>query len=179
MRVAWPERARLACCSDFATALDSAPCDDQPSVRAWFQPATVLPDLLTNQTVICSQSPDEVRRTRLRQDDENKNVLSWTLLIVAGLLEACWAVGLKFTDGFSKPLPSLIVGSAIVASMVLLAMALRDLPVGTAYAIWVSIGILGAAISQPLIFNEPLRPIQIFFLLLLVASVAGLKMTTK
>jgi multidrug transporter EmrE-like cation transporter len=79
-----------------------------------------------------------------------KNVMSWILLIFAGLLEACWAVGLKFTDGFSKPLPSVIVGSAIVASMVLLAMAIRDLPVGTAYAVWVSIGILGAAISQPL-----------------------------
>jgi quaternary ammonium compound-resistance protein SugE len=63
--------------------------------------------------------------------------------------------------------------------MVLLAMALRDLPVGTAYAVWVSIGILGAAIAQPLIFNEPLRPIQIFFLSLLLLSVVGLKVTSK
>jgi quaternary ammonium compound-resistance protein SugE len=105
--------------------------------------------------------------------------MSWILLIVAGLLEACWAVGLKFTNGFTKPLPSLLVGSTIVASMVLLAMALRDLPVGTAYAVWVSIGILGAAIAQPLIFNEPLRPIQIFFLSLLLLSVVGLKVTSK
>ena len=105
--------------------------------------------------------------------------MSWILLIIAGLLEACWAVGLKFTNGFTKPVPSLIVGSAIVASMVLLAMAVRHLPIGTAYAAWVSIGILGAAISQPLIFNEPLRPIQVFFLCLLVVSVVGLKVTTK
>lgn len=105
--------------------------------------------------------------------------MSWILLIVAGLLEAFWAVGLKYTDGFSKPLPSVIVGSAIVASMVLLAMALRELPVGTAYAVWVSIGILGAAISQPLILNQPLRPIQVVFLVLLVVSIVGLKMTSK
>ncbi len=105
--------------------------------------------------------------------------MSWLLLISAGLLEACWAVGLKFTDGFTKPLPSILVGSAIVASMVLLAIAVRDLPIGTAYAVWVSIGILGAAISQPLIFNQPLKLIQVFFLILLIASVVGLKVTSK
>ena len=105
--------------------------------------------------------------------------MSWILLILAGLLEACWAVGLKFTDGFSKPIPSVLVGSAIVASMFLLAMALRDLPVGIAYAVWVSIGILGTAISQPLIFNQPLRLIQVFFLVLLILSVVGLKITSK
>ena len=105
--------------------------------------------------------------------------MSWLLLILAGLLEACWAVGLKFTDGFSKPLPSILVGAAIVASMLLLAMALRDLPVATAYAVWVSIGILGAAIAQPIIFNEPLRAIQVFFLVLLVVAIVGLKLTSK
>ena len=105
--------------------------------------------------------------------------MSWILLILAGLLEACWAVGLKFTDGFTKPLPSILVGSAIVASMVLLAIAVRDLPIGTAYAVWVSIGILGAALAQPLIFNQPLKAIQVFFLGLLLVSVIGLKVTTK
>jgi len=105
--------------------------------------------------------------------------MSWLLLILAGLLEACWAVGLKFTHGFTKPLPSVLVGSAIVASMVLLAIALRELPVATAYAIWVSIGILGAAISQPFIFGEPLKGTQVFFLLLLIASVLGLKLSSQ
>ena len=105
--------------------------------------------------------------------------MSWILLIIAGLLEACWAVGLKFTDGFTKPLPSLLVGSAIVASMVLLAIAMRNLPVGTAYAVWVSIGILGTAIAQPLLFHQPLRMIQVVFLLLLIVSVIGLKVTSK
>ena len=105
--------------------------------------------------------------------------MSWILLIIAGLLEACWAVGLKFTDGFTKPLPSLLVGSAIVASMVLLAIAMRNLPVGTAYAVWVSIGILGTAIAQPLLFHQPLRMSQVVFLLLLIVSVIGLKATSK
>ena len=105
--------------------------------------------------------------------------MSWILLILAGLLEAFWAVGLKFTDGFSKPIPSILVGSAIVGSMVLLAIAVRDLPIGTAYAVWVSIGILGAAIAQPLIFKQPMNAIQVFFLVLLLVSVIGLKLTTK
>jgi quaternary ammonium compound-resistance protein SugE len=105
--------------------------------------------------------------------------MSWILLILAGLLEACWAVGLKFTDGFTRPLASVLVGSAIVGSMVLLAVALRELPVGTAYAVWVSIGIVGAAIGQALIFKDPLKGIQIFFLVLLLASVVGLKVTSK
>jgi quaternary ammonium compound-resistance protein SugE len=105
--------------------------------------------------------------------------MSWILLILAGLLEACWAVGLKFTDGFTKPLPSVFVGVAIVGSMILLATAVRDLPIGIAYAVWVSIGILGAAIAQPLIFTQPLRPIQWLFLALLLLSVIGLKITSK
>ena len=103
--------------------------------------------------------------------------MSWILLIIAGLLEACWAVGLKYTDGFSKLVPSLLVGSAIVASMVLLSIAVRNLSIATAYAVWVSIGVIGAAIAQPLLFHEPLRPAQIVFLCLLLVAVVGLKVT--
>jgi quaternary ammonium compound-resistance protein SugE len=105
--------------------------------------------------------------------------MSWILLIVAGLLEACWAVGLKYTDGFSKLIPSVLVGTTIAASLVLLAIAVRNLPIGTAYAVWVSIGVVGAAIAQPLLFGEPLRPAQIAFLCLLLVSVVGLKVTSK
>jgi len=105
--------------------------------------------------------------------------MSWVLLIVAGLLKSTWAVGLKFTDGFTRVIPSILVGIAIVASMVLLAIAVRDLPIGTAYAVWVSIGILGAAIGQAMFFHQPLRPVQIFFLVLLLSSVVGLKLTSK
>ena len=105
--------------------------------------------------------------------------MSWILLIIAGLLEACWAVGLKYTEGFTKLRPSLLVGSAIIGSMVLLAIAVRNLPIGTAYAVWVSIGVLGAAIAQPLLFHQPLRPAQVVFLCLLLISVIGLKVTSK
>jgi len=105
--------------------------------------------------------------------------MSWILLIVAGLLEACWVVGLKYTDGFSKLWPSLLVGGTIVASMVLLAIAVRNLPLGTAYAVWVSIGVLGATIAQPILFGQPLRFVQVVFLCLLLVSVVGLKVTSE
>ena len=105
--------------------------------------------------------------------------MSWIILIIAGLLETCWAIGLKYTDGFTRLVPSILVGCTIVGSMILLAVAVRDLPIATAYAIWVSIGVLGAAIAQPLLFGQPLRAAQIVFLLLLVVSVIGLKVTSK
>jgi quaternary ammonium compound-resistance protein SugE len=104
--------------------------------------------------------------------------MSWILLIVAGLLEACWVVGLKYTDGFSKLFPSLVVGSAIAGSMALLAIAVRNLPIGIAYAVWVGIGVVGAALAQPLLFGQSLRPVQIAFLCLLLISTVGLKLTS-
>ena len=105
--------------------------------------------------------------------------MPWILLVIAGLLEAVWAVGLKFTDGFTRPIPSIHVAAAIAGSMFLLALAVRDLPIGTAYAIWVSIGILGAVLAQPLLFKDPLRPLQVVFVILLLISVIGLKLTAK
>lgn len=104
--------------------------------------------------------------------------MSWIILIVAGLLEALWAVGLKFTDGFTRLLPSCLVGSAIVASMGLLAIAMRNLPVGPAYAVWVSIGIIGATIAQPIVFEESIRPAQLIFLGLLLVSIVGLVLSS-
>ena len=103
--------------------------------------------------------------------------MSWIYLILAGILEAVWAVGLKATHGFSRPGPSILVGLAIVGSMFLLSLALRTIPLGTGYAIWVSIGILGTAISGPFFFGQPLRPIQLLFLGLLVVAIIGLKTT--
>jgi quaternary ammonium compound-resistance protein SugE len=104
--------------------------------------------------------------------------MSWILLLAAGLLEACWAVGLKQTDGFTKPIPSILVGLAIAASMILLALAVREIPIGTAYAVWVGIGVVGAAAGQALFFNQPLTLPQGLFLALLLVAVAGLKMTS-
>lgn len=101
--------------------------------------------------------------------------MAWVLLVIAGVLEAGWAVGLKFTDGFTKPLPTVLTGSAIVSSMYLLALAARTLPIGTAYPIWVGIGALGAAILGMVVLGEPITPLRIVFLALLLISIIGLK----
>lgn len=104
--------------------------------------------------------------------------MPWILLILAGLLEAFWAVGLKFTNGFTKAVPSVLVAAAIGGSMFLLAMAMRDIPVGTAYAVWVSIGICATAIGQHFFFGHTLRWPQLVFLGLLMVSIIGLKLTS-
>jgi quaternary ammonium compound-resistance protein SugE len=104
--------------------------------------------------------------------------MSWLILIIAGLLEVCWAVGLKYTDGFRKPLPSILVVAAIAASMFLLSYAARTLPIGTAYAVWVGIGAFGAAVLGVFLFKEPVTPARIGFLVLLLISIVGLKFTS-
>jgi len=104
---------------------------------------------------------------------------SWIVLVLAGLLEVCWAVGLKYTDGFRRPLPSILVIAAIAASMFLLSWAARTLPIGTAYAVWVGIGALGAAILGIILFHEPVTAARMGFLALLVVALVGLKMTSN
>lgn len=104
--------------------------------------------------------------------------MAWVLLVIAGLLEVCWAIGLKYTEGFSRPLPTVLTVAAIIASMVLLSMAVRSLPIGTAYAIWVGIGALGAAVLGIFLFQEPVTPSRVVFLLLLLTSIIGLKLTS-
>ncbi|WP_436715093.1 multidrug efflux SMR transporter [Roseiconus lacunae] len=103
--------------------------------------------------------------------------MSWLFLFVAGLLEAGWAVGLKLTAGFTKPVPSVLTIAAIVASMYLLAVAARTLPIGTAYAVWVGIGTFGAIVLGVIFLDEPISAGRIFFLVLLLVSIIGLKMT--
>jgi quaternary ammonium compound-resistance protein SugE len=105
--------------------------------------------------------------------------MSWILLIIAGLLEVCWAVGLKYTEGFRKPLPSLLVALAIGLSLYLLAVAAKSIPIGTAYAVWVGIGALGAAILGIILFKEPLSLARLLFLGLLLVAIVGLKITSK
>ncbi|MDC0747922.1 quaternary ammonium compound efflux SMR transporter SugE [Polyangium mundeleinium] len=104
--------------------------------------------------------------------------MAWVSLIVAGFLEVCWAIGLKYTNGFKRPLPSALTITAIVASMYLLATATKSLPIGTAYAVWVGIGALGTAIVGMVLFEEPATPARIGFLVLLMASIVGLKAST-
>ena len=103
--------------------------------------------------------------------------MAWILLVVAGLLETCWAVGLKYTQGFTRLGPSLFVGVTLAGSMVLLSMAMRTLPTGTAYAVWVGIGALGAAVLGIVLFHEPATAGRLFFLALLLVAIIGLKVT--
>jgi len=105
--------------------------------------------------------------------------LPWIALVVAGLLEVCWAVGLKYTDGFRRPLPSLLVVAAIAASMFLLSWAARSLPIGTAYAVWVGIGAFGAAMLGIVLFHEPVTAARLGFLALLLVAIVGLKATSQ
>lgn len=103
--------------------------------------------------------------------------MSWILLVLAGLLEIGWAMGLKYTDGFRRPIPSLLAGAAIASSLVLLSMAVRNLPIGTAYAVWVGIGAIGSAVCGILLFNETITPARALFLALLIVAIIGLKVT--
>lgn len=100
---------------------------------------------------------------------------AWIILFVAGLLEVCWASGLKYTEGFTRLGPSLFTLLTLAASMFLLAKASQSLPIGTAYAVWVGIGALGAAIAGIVLFEEPVTIPRLFFLGLLIISIVGLK----
>jgi len=103
---------------------------------------------------------------------------SWIALVIAGLLEVCWAIGLKYTDGFTKLIPSIFTLTTLAASMYLLARASQALPIGTAYGVWVGIGALGAGILGMVLFHEPVTMGRVFFLFLLLVSIVGLKMTS-
>lgn len=103
---------------------------------------------------------------------------AWFILFFAGLLEVCWAIGLKYTQGFTRPLPSVFTLTTLAASMWLLAKAAKTLPIGTAYAVWVGIGAAGAGILGIILFKEPATMARVGFLLLLIISIIGLKMST-
>ena len=105
--------------------------------------------------------------------------MAWLLLVLAGLLETAWAIGLKYSEGFSKPLPSVLTSVTLIASMVLLGIAVRTLPIGTAYAVWVGIGAFGAAVLGIVLFGEGASPARLFFLGLLIVAIIGLKMTSS
>src|SRR5262249_8060257 len=127
-------------------------------------------------------APDETRRTRSGQDDAHFHgsvVMAWLILFVAGLLEASWAIGLKYTSGFTRPVPSILTIAAIRVSLLLLSVAVRTLPIGTAYAVWVGIGAAGAATLGMLLLGEPASPSRLFFLALLLVAIIGLKMSTR
>ena len=104
--------------------------------------------------------------------------MSWIILFIAGLLEVVWAIGLKYTHGFTRLTPSVITVSAMIVSIVLLSWAMRSLPVGTAYAVWTGIAAVGAAITGILLLGESASLARIASLALIVAGIIGLKLST-
>ena len=104
--------------------------------------------------------------------------MSWYVLFVAGLFEVAWAIGLGYSDGLSRPLPTLWTVVTLILSMVLLARAVRDLPVGTAYAVWTGIGAVGTATLGVVLFDEPATLVRAVFVGLVVVGIVGLHATS-
>ena len=104
--------------------------------------------------------------------------MNWVILVVAGLFEIAWAIGLKYTDGFTKPWPTIATVAAMIASVVLLGIAMKSLPVGTAYAVWVGVGAVGTAILGIVLFNESANAMRLASLALIVVGIIGLKFAT-
>lgn len=104
--------------------------------------------------------------------------MAWMILMFAGLLETGLAIGLKYSEGFTRLVPSVLTVVAMISSIWLLSVAMRTLPVGTAYPVWVGLGAAGAAISGVVLFNESLTTVRIGFLLMLFVAIIGLRMTS-
>ena len=104
--------------------------------------------------------------------------MSWLLLIVAGLLEVGWAIGLKYTEGFTRPWPSVGAALAMIVSLALLGIAMKSLPVGTAYAVWVGVGAVGTVILGIVLFDEPADALRLASVGLIIAGIVGLKLAT-
>ena len=105
--------------------------------------------------------------------------MAWVLLIVAGVFEIGWAIGLKYTDGFTRPLPTFLTVAAMVISMVLLGLSVRTLPVGTAYAVWTGIGAVGTGILGIALFKEPATAARLVCMGLILSGIVGLKLTSR
>ena len=104
--------------------------------------------------------------------------MAWLVLVAAGLLEIGWAVGLKFTDGFTRPLPTVLTIGTMAASLALLGFAVRTLPIGTAYAVWTGIGTVGAVLLGIVLFGESAQPLRLAFIAMIVVGIVGLKLVT-
>jgi quaternary ammonium compound-resistance protein SugE len=104
--------------------------------------------------------------------------MNWVVLMVAGLLEVAWAVGLKYSAGFTRPWPSALTALAMLGSVLMLGVALRSLPLGTAYAVWTGIGTVGTAIFGVMVLGEPASLARLLCMVLIVAGIAGLKLLT-
>jgi len=105
--------------------------------------------------------------------------MAWIYLVVAGLFECVWAIGLKYTEGFTKPVPSFLTIAAMAISIWLLSISMKTIPVGTAYAVWTGIGAVGVAILGMVLLGESRDIMRIVCLLLIVAGIVGLKLVTE
>ena len=105
--------------------------------------------------------------------------MAWIVLVLAGVLEIGWAVGLKYMEGFSRLWPSLATIGAMVVSLLLLGLAVRTLPIGTAYAVWTGIGTVGTVLLGMALFGEPAAPLRLAFIAMIIAGIIGLKLVTE
>ena len=105
--------------------------------------------------------------------------MSWLILVLAGIAEVTWAVALKYADGFHQLIPSIITVVGYIASLLLLSKALENLPLGTAYAVWTGIGMVGTTVLGLLLFKETLSMLQVIFLLMIVVGIVGLKLAAN
>ncbi len=105
--------------------------------------------------------------------------MAWICLVVAGLFECCWAIGIKYSDGFTKLVPTVFTISSMAISIWLLSIAMKSIPIGTAYAVWTGIGAVGVALLGMLIFDEPKDLVRIICLLLIVSGIVGLKLASS
>lgn len=105
--------------------------------------------------------------------------MSWIILFFAGLFEVGWAVGLKYTDGFTRPLPTVLTVGAMVISLGLLGLAMKELPLGTAYAIWTGVGAVGTVIAGIILFGESMALIRLASVALIITGLVGLKVSTS
>ena len=104
--------------------------------------------------------------------------MAWTILFVAGLMEIGWAIGLKYTEGFTRLMPSVLTLACMAGSVILLGLAVKTLPIGTAYAVWTGIGAVGTAIFGIILFGDPATALRLACIGLIVAGIAGLKLVT-
>ncbi|MEF3047954.1 DMT family transporter [Pseudotabrizicola sp. L79] len=100
----------------------------------------------------------------------------WVLVALAGIMETGWAIGLKYSDGFTRPLPSVLTVLGALASFWMLSVAMKDLPVGTAYAVWVGIGAVGTAVAAVVLFGDPVNLMRVLGVVLILAGIAALKL---
>jgi quaternary ammonium compound-resistance protein SugE len=103
--------------------------------------------------------------------------VSWIILFFAGLFEVGWAVGLKYTEGFTRPLPTLLTVTAMLVSLGLLGLAMKELPLGTAYAIWTGIGAVGTVIAGIILFGESMALLRLLSVALIICGLIGLKVS--